>query len=136
MVSREFEASTSENNQTETYVAGPSKSPKIQPEKLDEIKTSLRKEILSHLTKSLAENQKEMLKLIAPVVKKPVPGQNLENSDSEPENVLPNTTSTPIKRKAATSKTTPVNSGNNFLSACFQMIDFFFVLQRIILRAQ
>ena len=72
MVSGEFETSTSENNQTENYVTGPSKSPKIQPEKLDEIKMSLRKEIMSDLTMILAENQKEMLKLKAPVVKKPV----------------------------------------------------------------
>ena len=64
------------------------------------------------LTKIIAENQKEMLKLIAPVVKKPTSVQNLENSDSEPETVLPNTTSTSIKIKATTSKTTPVNSRN------------------------
>ena len=60
----------------------------------------------------MAENQKEMLKL-APVAKKPVTLQNLENSDFEPEIVLPNTTSTPIKTKAPTSKTTPVNSRNS-----------------------
>ena len=112
LASGEFEASTTENIQTESYVAGPSKSPKVQPEKLDEIKTSLRKEIMSDLTKILAENQKEMLKLIAPAVKKPATVQNLKNSDSEPENLFPNTTSTPIKPKATTSKTTSVNSRN------------------------
>ena len=83
LASGKFEASTSENNQTKNYVTGPSKSPKIQPEKLDEIKTSLREEVMSDLTEILAENQKEMLKLIAPVVKKPATVQNLENSDSE-----------------------------------------------------
>ena len=66
---------------------------------------------MSDLTKILAENQKEMLKLIAPVVKTPAT-QNLENSDSEPKNVLPNTTSTSIKTKATTSKITAVNSRN------------------------
>ena len=50
LVSGEFEASSTENNQTENYVAGPSKSPKILSEKLDEIITSLRKEIISDLT--------------------------------------------------------------------------------------
>ena len=43
LASRDSEASTAENNQTENHVAGPSKSPKIQSEKLNEIKTSLRK---------------------------------------------------------------------------------------------
>ena len=37
MVPGEFETSTSENNQTENFVAGPSKSSKIPPEKLDDI---------------------------------------------------------------------------------------------------
>ena len=116
LVSGEIEASPAENNQSESYVAGPSKSPKIQPEKLDEIKTSLRKEIMSDLTKTLAENQKEMLKLRARNVKKPLTLQNLENSDSESENILPNLTSTPIKTKASTSETTPINSRNNVAS--------------------
>ena len=72
LVSGESEVSTAGNNQTESYVAGPSKSLKIQSAKLDEIKTSLRKEITSNLTKILAENQTEMFKLTAPAVKKPV----------------------------------------------------------------
>ena len=86
LASEEFGALTSENNQTEKYVAGPSKYPKIQP-KLDEIKTSLRREIVSDVTKILADNQKEMLKLITPAVKKTSIVQNLENSDSEPESI-------------------------------------------------
>ena len=64
LTSREFEAPIAENVQPEKLVAGPSKSPKIQAEKFDEIKTSLRKEIMSDLTKILAENKKKMLKLI------------------------------------------------------------------------
>ena len=76
LASGEFEGSTAENNQTKSYVAGSSKSPKIQSEK-PEITTSLRKAVISDLTKILAENQKEMFKVIAPVVKKPVTLQYL-----------------------------------------------------------
>ena len=39
----EFETSTAENIQTENLIAGPSKSPKVQPENLQEIKALLRK---------------------------------------------------------------------------------------------
>ena len=78
LASGDFEASVSGNNRTESYVAGPSKSAKIPPEKLDEIKTSLRTDIISLISlRSQPENQKEMLKLIAPVVKKSTV-QNLE----------------------------------------------------------
>ena len=45
LVPGEFEAFTVESDQTESCVAGPSKFPKIQTEKLNEIKTSLRKKI-------------------------------------------------------------------------------------------
>ena len=114
LVSGEFEASSVQNNQIETYFAGPSKSPKIQSEKLDEIKTSLRKGIMFDLTMVFAENQKEALKLIAPVVEKPATLQNLENVDSIFENVFPNTTSTPIQTIVTSSKTTPVNSRNKY----------------------
>ena len=61
LVSGEFEASIAENNLSENLVAGPSKTLKVEPENLDEIKTSLKKEIMSDLTKILAENQKETL---------------------------------------------------------------------------
>ena len=67
LTSGEFEFSVAERNQPESLVAGPSKSPKIQLESLDEIKTSLRRKIMSDLTKNLVENQKEMLTLIAPM---------------------------------------------------------------------
>ena len=110
LVLEDFEASVAENSQTENLVA--SKSPKTQAEKLHEIKTSLRKEILSDLTKILAENQKEMLKLTAPTVKKSTIPQNLEDSDSETENTHPASTSTPINSKATTSKNTPISSRN------------------------
>ena len=71
---------------------------------------------MSDLTKILAENQKEMLKLIAPVAKKqsalPVP----EETDSQSENVPATATSTPIKTKTTTTnhKTAPVNSRNRW----------------------
>ena len=45
------------------------------------------------LTNILAANQKEMLELIAPSSKKPVHLQSLENTDSEPANVFPTSTS-------------------------------------------
>ena len=45
-----------ENNLEENLIAGPSKSSKIHLENVDEIKMSLRKEIMSDLTKILAEN--------------------------------------------------------------------------------
>ena len=61
LVSGDFETSITENFPPETLVASSSKVPRIEPENLAEIKTSLRKEIMSDLTKILAENQKEML---------------------------------------------------------------------------
>ena len=77
---------------------------------------------MSDLTKILAENQKMLMPLLS---KKPVTPQNLENSDSEPENVFPNT-STPIKTKATTFKTTPVNSRNTMrLTGDFKKFEFF-----------
>ena len=69
LVFGEFDASVAENNSSENLVAGPSKTFRVEPENLDEIKTSLRKEIMSDLTKLLAENQKKLLKLIAPLSK-------------------------------------------------------------------
>ena len=69
---------------------------------------------MSDLTKILAENQKEMLKLIAPTSKKQTIITATEETDSESENVPENATSTPIKTKpsATTRKITPVNSRN------------------------
>ena len=103
-MSGDFEAAVAENSQIENLVAGLSRTPKIQAEKLDEIKTSLRNEIMSGVTKIYAENQKELLKLIAPTVKELTIHQNMEASDSETENTHPASTSTPKKSKATTSK--------------------------------
>ena len=52
---------------------------------------------MSDLTKILAENQKEMLKLIAPLNKKQPVCLNVQDSDSEPENISVARTSTPLK---------------------------------------
>ena len=70
LVSADLETALSGKNQKLNPVAGTSNSPKVQIENLEERKSTIRKEILSDLTKILAEIQKEMLKLIAPVAKK------------------------------------------------------------------
>ena len=110
LVSTEIEIPIPETNQILNPVAGTSKSPRVLTENLEEIKSSLRKEIMSDPTKTLAENQKEMLKLIAPTVKKTITAT--EETDSESENIPENATSTPIKNEttATTRKITPVNS--------------------------
>ena len=65
------------------------------------------------LTKILAENQKEMLKLIAPVSKKRPISSNTQDSDSDQERISVARTFTPVKTQTATSsKTSPVNSRN------------------------
>ena len=56
LVSGDFEASLAESSPPENLIASSSKSPRIQPENLNEIKTSLRKEIMSDLAKMIAEN--------------------------------------------------------------------------------
>ena len=110
LVSGDFETSVTENSLPENFVVSSSKSSRMQPENLDELKTSSRKEIMFDLTKVLAENQKEMLKLIAPLsIKRPIHLQE-RDSDSEPENTSVARTSTPVKITTTTnSKTTPVN---------------------------
>ena len=110
----DFEASIAEDNTTENLVAGPSKTHRKEPEILEEIKTSLRWEIMTDLTKILAENQKEMLKLIAPLNKKQPVSPNAQDSDSEPESISVARKSTPVKINTATiPKTTPNNSRNS-----------------------
>ena len=113
-MSTEVETPLPEISQNENPVARTSKSPRVISENLEDIKTTLRKEIMFDLTKILAENQKEMLKLIAPPVKKQTIITAVEETDSEPENIPENATSTPIKIKttATTRKITPVNSRN------------------------
>ena len=114
LVSGDFETSVAENSPSENLIASSSKIPRVEPESLTEIKTSLRKEMMSGLTKILAENQKERLKLIAPLIKKQTVHMNVQDSDSDLENVSVTRTSTTVKIHTATnSKTTPVNSRNN-----------------------
>ena len=114
LVSTEMETPITEGNQNLNPVVGSSKSPRVISENLEEIKSSLRKEIMSDLTKILAENQKEMLKLIAAPVKKQTVIATTEETDSESENIPENVTSTPIKNKttATNRKITPINSRN------------------------
>ena len=102
-----------EENQPVNLVAGMSKSPRLHTKNLDDIKSSLRKAIMSDSAKILAENQKEMLKLIEPPSKKLINLPETEYTDSETENVLPKITSTPVKTETPITKTTPVNSRNN-----------------------
>ena len=70
---------------------------------------------MSDLTKILAENQTEMLKLIAPLSKMQRVHLNNQDSDSEPENISVARTSTPVKiMNAISSKTTSTKSRNTF----------------------
>ena len=112
LVSGEFEASVAENSLPENLIAGPSKSLRVEPENLNEIKTSLRKEIMSDIATILAGNQKEMLKLIVPLNKKHPVHSNEHDSDTETENISVARTLTPVKTNTAVSKTTPINSRN------------------------
>ena len=113
-------------NESESPVVGTSKSPKVQTQNLKKTKSTLRKEILSDPTKILAENQKEVLRLIAPVAKKQSSLTVPEEIDSESENVPPTVTSTTVKCKttATTQKTTPVNSRNIDKENYKTMIDY------------
>ena len=67
---------------------------------------------MSDITKLLAENQKEIMKLLAPSRKKSSAHLNAQDSDSEAENISVARTSTPVKTNTAVSKTTPKNSRN------------------------
>ena len=99
LVFGDFEASVTENIPSEDPIAGPGKTLRLEP---DEIKTSLRKEILSDLSKILAENQNEMPKLIAPLSKKRPIRTDDQDTDSESENISVARTSTPVKTITAT----------------------------------
>ena len=125
LVSTEMETPIAEVNQNLNPVVGSSKSPRVITENLEEIKSSLRKEIMSDLTKILAENQKEMLKLIAAPVKKQTVITTTEETDSESENIPENATSTPIKSKttATNRKITPVNSRNSLGNVFLLFLD-------------
>ena len=116
LVSGDFEASLNENGSIENLIPSSSKNPRLELENLEEMKTTLRKEIMTDLTKILAENQKEMLKLIAPTNKKRSVSSNIQDSDSDQENISVTRTSTPVKTRTATSsKTTPNNSRNSII---------------------
>ena len=65
LISVEIETPLAGNSQSVNPVVGTSKSPKVHTENLEGIKSALTKKITSDLAKILAENQKEMLKLIA-----------------------------------------------------------------------
>ena len=68
---------------------------------------------MSQLTKIQAENQTEMLILIALLNKKQPVSLNTHDSDSDHENISVARTSTPVKtNSAALPKTTPVKSRN------------------------
>ena len=58
LVSTEIETPIPESSQNLNPVAGTNNSPRVLTKNLEEIKSSLRKEIMSDLTKILAENQK------------------------------------------------------------------------------
>ena len=68
---------------------------------------------MSDLSKILVENQKEMLKLIAPLNKKQPVRLNDKDSDSEPENISVARTSTPVKTTNTTSSNTKPNNRRN-----------------------
>ena len=110
VISGDFQASIAENTPPENLIAGPSKVPRVEPENPEEIKTSLRKEIMSDLTKILGEIQKEMIKLIAPLNKKQSVRSSIQDSDSEPENISVARTSTPVKTHTATNSKTTLNN--------------------------
>ena len=97
LVSGEFETSLTENNLTENLVPSCSKTTRTESEDLNELKASLRKETLSDSSKILAENQKEMFKLIAPLSKKRAVLLENQDSDSEVENTPVARTSNPVK---------------------------------------
>ena len=58
LASGDFETFIAENNTTENLVAGLSKNPRIEPENLEEIKTSLRREIMTDLTKKFVQTSR------------------------------------------------------------------------------
>ena len=113
LVSGAFEVSVPENSPSENPVASSSKVPRVEPESLVEMKNISKKKLMSDLTKILAENQKEMLKLVAPLNRKQTVRTEVQDTDSESKNVSVTRKSTPVKVHTATSsKTTPVNSRN------------------------
>ena len=110
-MSGEFETSLTENNLAGNLVASCSKTSRTETGDLNEIKASLRKEVLADLSKILPENQKEIFKLIASLNKKRTVLLEKESFDPEVDDTAQ--TSTPVKTVTTTNtKTTPVNSRN------------------------
>ena len=67
---------------------------------------------MSDLTENLAKNEQQILRLIATTSETLDNPQNVEDVDSEAENAIPSTTSTPIKTKTTTHKNPPIMSRN------------------------
>ena len=61
LVFGDFETSVAENSLSENLVTSSSKVPRMEPESLIETKTSLRKEIMSDLTKNLQKTKRKCL---------------------------------------------------------------------------
>ena len=94
--------------------AGPSsaKSPRVENNFLESLRTSLKQEITSEIKNLIIESQKEMLKLLRPKT-----GENVrENVDEEPENKT-RTFYTPTKsvRINLTENDEPTVSRNTFV---------------------
>ena len=110
LASGEFSSNVINSNNLEVeQVPGPSreKSPKLRTENVDEIKTSLKSGILADLAKILAENQQELLKMIAPIVKKKPLRELISDSESDGENISPVLpASTPLKSGKNKNQTT------------------------------
>ena len=115
LVSEDLGTSVIGNITSENITAGLSKSSKLQAGNIDKIKMSLRKLITLDPNKILAEIQKEILKLIAPPVKKTSNLQDRPGSHSGNEDTVIAPTSTPIKSKETTSNTTTLVSRNKEL---------------------
>ena len=97
-----LETLLADNNRDESLIEGPIKSSGLHLENRDEIKSSVRKKILSDHSKIIAESQKELSKLLAPTFKKAVNQLNLDGFNSETEIFSPETASTTTKSETTT----------------------------------
>ena len=61
LISGDFETSVAENSPSENLPASSSKAPRVEPESLIEIKTSLRKEIMSDYQKYFQKIKRKCL---------------------------------------------------------------------------
>ena len=86
------------------------------------------------LTKILAENQNEMLKLIAPLNEKLPVCLNVQDSECDPENISVARTSTHVKTYTATSSKTTSNTVVTYRSSetvLFNFIQPYIMIQRV-----